>query len=89
MPRMTKEERAELEARLAADDQDDDDDEYELGFPDGGYVRGRHSRVAKIAAARGIKLDPDPEPTEPEEGKGKGGKVTPAHFGGQRTRRSS
>lgn len=86
MPRLTKEERAELEAKLAADDADDDDDEYELGFPDGGYVRGRHSRVSKIAAARGIKLDPDPEPEDDEKPKGK---VVPAHFGGQRSKRTS
>jgi len=86
MPRLTKEERAELEARLAADD-DDDDEEYEIGFPDGGYVRGRHSRIAKIAAARGIKLEPDPEPEEGDD-KAKGN-VRPAHFGGTRAKRTS
>ena len=73
MAKLSPEERAELEAKLAADDADDDDDEYEVGFPDGGYVRGRHSRVSKVAAARGFKLEPDPEPGEPAEpGKGKG-----------------
>jgi len=64
MPRLTPEERAELEARLR-DDDDDDDDEIEIGFDDGSYVRGKHRRVAGIARARGYKIDPDPEP-EPE-----------------------
>lgn len=72
MGKLSKEERAELEARLAEDDADDDDDEYELGFSDGSYVRGRHSRVRKIAAARGVKLDPDPPAGD---GDGKGGKT--------------
>lgn len=73
MAKLTKEERAELEARLAADDADDgDDDEVEFGFPDGGYIRGRYSRVAKAAAARGHRLEPDPEP-EPGDGKGQRG----------------
>ena len=70
MAKLSPEERAELEARLAADD-DDDDDEYEVGFPDGGYVRGRHSRVSKVAAARGFKLEPDPA----DDGDGKDGKA--------------
>jgi len=44
MPRLTKEERAELEARLAEDD-DEDDDEIEIGRPDGSYVRGKTRRL--------------------------------------------
>ena len=80
MPRLTKEERAELEARLAEDDADEEDDEYELGFSDGSYVRGKHSRVSKVAAARGVKVDPDP----PAAGDGKDGKAAPkGQQGGQ------
>lgn len=73
MPRLTKEERAELEARLAEDDAEEEDDEYELGFSDGSYVRGKHSRVAKVAAARGVKVDPDPPAGDGKDAKdGKG-----------------
>ena len=72
MPKLTQAERAELEARLAADD-DDDDDEVELGFADGSHFRGKFSRARKVAAARGFKLDPDPpDESDPAEGKGKG-----------------
>lgn len=68
MPRMSKEERAELEAKLREDDEaDDDDDEVEVGFGDGSYVKGRFRRVQDAAAARGFKLKPDPVP----EGDGK------------------
>ena len=67
MGKLTKEERAELEARLAEDDAEEEDDEYELGFSDGSYVRGKHSRVSKVAAARGVKVDPEP----PAAGDGK------------------
>ena len=88
MAKLTKEQRAELEARLAEDDSADDDDEYELGFADGSYVRGRHSRISKIAAARGIKLEAD-EPAEGDDGKPKPSNVRPAHFGGQRTKRNA
>lgn len=76
MAKMSKEERAELEARLAADDDDDEDDEVEVGFSDGSYVRGRYSRVSKAASARGVKLEPDPvDPDAPTAG-GKSGKTT-------------
>ena len=70
MGKLTKDERAELERQLAEDDAEEDDDEYELGFADGSYVRGRHSRVSKVAAARGVKVDPDP----PAAGDGKDAK---------------
>lgn len=66
MARLSKEERAELEARLAADDDDDDDDEVEVGFGDGSYVKGQFRRVQDAAAARGFKLRPDPAPDKPE-----------------------
>lgn len=85
MAKLSKEERAELEARLAADDEDDDDDEVEVGFGDGSYVRGKFRRVSEAAAARGFKLKPDPAPeggTEPKGGKQQGGEVK--RFAGRR-----
>ena len=80
MARLTKEQRAELEAQLAADD-DDDDDEVELGFADGSHFRGKFSRARQVAAARGFKLDPDP-PIDKGDDKGddKGG----TRFAGRR-----
>lgn len=76
MARLTTEQRAALEQQLADDDAaaQDDDDEYELGFSDGSYVRGRHSRVSRVAAARGVKIEPDPDPPADD---GKGGKAAP------------
>ena len=68
MPRLSKEERAELEAKLAADDEDDDDDEVEVGFGDGSYVKGKYRRVAEAAAARGFRLKPEP-PAEGDDKK--------------------
>lgn len=72
MAKLTKEERAELEAKLAADDDDDaDGDEIEVGFSDGSYVRGRYSRVSEAAAARGMKLKPDAADGDGKTGDGK------------------
>jgi hypothetical protein len=59
MARLSKEERAELEARLA-DDSDDDDDEVELKFSDGSAFRGSYRRAQQVADARGFKLKADP-----------------------------
>lgn len=59
MPKMTREERAELERRLADDDADDGNDEVEVGFSDGSYVRGAYHRVKRAAHARGVKLEAD------------------------------
>lgn len=83
MARLTKEERAELEARLA-EDTDDDDDEVEIGLGDGKYFRGRASRAKQVAAAHGIKLEPDP-PADPKDPKADP-KVKDAgtRFGGRR-----
>ena len=86
MPRLSPEKRAELEALLAADDQDDDDFEIEIRDGDKAaripYSRGR----SYLQKHFGIDLDPEPEP-EPEPGKGTktpaksaDGKVVPAHF---------
>jgi hypothetical protein len=81
--KLTKEERAALEAQLADDDAaDDDDDDIEIGFGDGSYVKGKYRRVSEAAAARGFKLRPDPKP----EGDGKGDGGTVKRFtGGRRT----
>jgi hypothetical protein len=88
MPKMTAAERAELEAKLAADDQDDDND-YEIEIRDGDkatripYSKGR----SWLQKNFGIDLDPEPDSDEPADPKVKpDAKVVPAHFG--RTRRS-
>lgn len=86
MPKMSAEERADLESRLAADNDDDDDDEVEVGFADGSYVRGRYSRVKKAAHARGVKLEADPEPDEGGQG-GKAASSRPAAPSGGDVRR--
>jgi len=52
---MSREERAELEARLRADDEDDDDDPVELSF-EGKTFKGSFRRVAQFAEAHGVKL---------------------------------
>ena len=85
MPKMSREERAELEARLAEDDADDDDsDEVEVGFADGSYVRGAYRRVSEAAAARGLKLRPDPEPEDDGKAKPKTGGSNVKRFSGRR-----
>ena len=83
MARLTKEERAELEARLAADD-DDDDDEVELGFSDGSHFRGRMSRAREVARARGFKLEADPPAEKPEAKSGGKGDEGGTRFAGRR-----
>jgi hypothetical protein len=81
MAKLTAAERAELEARLAADDQDDEDD-FEIEIRDGDksaripYRKGR----AYLQAHFGIDLDPEPAEDAPDEpGKpAKGLKAVPA-----------
>ena len=69
MAKLTKEERAALEAQLAEDDTaDDDDDDIEVGFADGSYVKGKYRRVSEAAAARGVKLRADPPADDPKGG---------------------
>ena len=70
MAKLSPEERAELEARLAADDDADDDaDESELTV--GGVTfRGTMKRIRDFAAANGVKLVPDP-PAAKTDAKGK------------------
>ena len=80
MPKMTPEERADLEARLAAD-EDDDDDEVEVGFADGSYFKGKFRRAAAAAEARGFRLTPAPADDAPKaKSAGKGGNVTQGRF---------
>ena len=76
---MTPEERAELEARLAADDADDEDD-FEVTIKDGDKSLTAPYRKAREWAQKtfGIDLDAEPkqDPDEPEPAAGKGGKAT-------------
>ena len=83
MARLSKEERAELEARLAADDDADDDDEVEIGHGDKTF-RGSYRRARGVAAAWGIKLEADP-PAEPKtDPKGSKGDEGGTRFAGRR-----
>lgn len=86
MGKLSKQERADLERRLAEDDQADDDaSEYEVGFPDGGYIRGKWDKVRAAAAARGFKLEADPPADEtdvPQDGQDD--QPEPRRFGGRR-----
>jgi hypothetical protein len=65
MPRLTKEERAELEARLADDDADDDEsDEVTVSRPDGSSFTGTFRRALQLGLVSLPKPDDD-------KGKGK------------------
>jgi hypothetical protein len=58
MPRLTKEERAELEARLADDDADDDEsDSVTVTKPDGSSFTGTFRRALEL----GLVTRPDPK----------------------------
>jgi hypothetical protein len=72
MAKLTKAERAELESRLAADDDepDDDDDEVEIGLGDGKYFRGKMRHARTVAGAHGFKMESDP-PKPPAKRGGK------------------
>lgn len=80
MARMTKEERAELEARLAADDDDDDDDEVTITHGDNSF-KGSFRRARKVAGAWGIKLEADP-PAKDDDAKDD--KPSSTRFAGRR-----
>ena len=69
MAKLSKEERAELEARLAEDDDDAEDDEVEIGLGEGKYFRGSYGRAKRL----GYVTEPQPK-TEPAKG-GEGGEV--------------
>ena len=68
MPKLTPEERAELEARLA-EDEDDEDDEVTVTSKDGSSFTGTFRRARQLGF---VKL-PEPK-TEPKTG---GAKSTP------------
>ena len=81
---MTPEERAELEARLAADDADDEDD-FEVTIKDGDKSLTAPYRKAREWAQKTFGIDLDAEPKQdpdkadpPKDGKATGteGKVT-------------
>lgn len=67
MPRLTKEERAELEARLAADEDDDENDEVEIGLGDGRYFRGSYRRAKQLGHVTEPKPDTDAPKDKPAE----------------------
>ena len=75
MAKMTAAERAELEARLQADDDDDDADEVTISQGDKS-VTGTYRRVKGIASAWGLKLEADPPPAADKDDEGK-----PVRFG--------
>jgi hypothetical protein len=64
MARLTKEERAELEARLADDDADDESDEVTVARPDGSSFTGTFRRALQLGLVSLPKADDD-------KGKGK------------------
>jgi hypothetical protein len=83
------EQRRQLEAALAAlEDDDAGDDEIEYEF-EGKRVRGQYKRVGPMMEALGFKLRPDqiapePETEEPPKGKGKTADDTVKRFAGRR-----
>jgi len=81
---MSPQERAELEARLAADDADDDDDPVELSF-EGKTFKGSFRRVAQFAEAHGVKLTAPAAPAAGDGDSGDGGSGSQVRrFGGRR-----
>ena len=82
MAKMSKDERARLEALLAADDEADDDDRpVKYTHKDGSSLEGSFARVAAFANALGVKLVADKAPDDDESG-GDGGQVK--RFAGRR-----
>lgn len=61
MARLTKEERAELEARLAEDDEDDESDEVTVAKADGSSFTGSFRRALQL----GLVTKPEPK-TDPK-----------------------
>ena len=70
MARLTKEERAELEARLAEDDEDDESDEVTVKKADGSSFTGTFRRALQL----GLVAKPEPK-TDVKNDKGEGGEV--------------
>ena len=48
MPKLSPEERAQLEAQLAEDDDDDESDEVTIGRPDGSTFTGTFKRALQL-----------------------------------------
>jgi hypothetical protein len=48
MPKLTPEQRADLEAQLAEDDADDESDEVTIGRPDGSTFTGTFRRALQL-----------------------------------------
>jgi hypothetical protein len=59
MPRLTPEQRAELEAQLAEDDADDESDEVTVGLPDGRSFTGTFKRALQLGF---VSLPEKPKP---------------------------
>lgn len=76
MPRLTPEERADLEARLAADDEDDESDQVTIGRNDGSSFTGSYKRAKQLGYVT------EPAKETPKEGQGKTAEVK--RFGGRR-----
>jgi hypothetical protein len=66
MARLTKEERAELEARLADDDADDDEsDEVTVARPDGSSFTGTFRRALQLGLVSLPDAKADPKDKKP------------------------
>ena len=77
MGKLTASERADLEAKLAADD-DDDDDEVEIGMGEGKYFRGSYRRARALGYVN--------DPRDKKDDDGADGKDTAKRFtSGRRT----
>ena len=61
MPKLTAEERAELEARLAEDSDDDESDEVTIGRPDGTSFTGTFKRALQLGLVKLPDAKPDPK----------------------------
>lgn len=71
MARLTKEERAELEARLAEDDDDDESDEVTIKRPDGFSFTGTFKRALQL----GFVDKPEAKSAPKGKSEGEGGEV--------------
>jgi hypothetical protein len=71
MARLTKEERAELEARLAEDDEDDESDEVTVKRADGSSFTGTFKRALQL----GLVAKTEPKPAKDAKDGGEGGEV--------------
>lgn len=75
MARLTKDERAELEARLAEDDEDDESDQVTITRTDGSAFTGSYRRAKKLGYVS------EPAPAKDDDGDEK---PKPTRFAGRR-----